>query len=89
VRKNHSKERTARTAVVKKTQALISEDPGQSLQKLASIVDVSEPTIRRIAEEDLRYKSMVHTSHLVQKPFGPKLALRQYQYVLVQGILAS
>jgi len=57
-RKSHSKERTARIpAVVERTQALISEDPGQSLRKLASIVGVSEPTMRRIAEEDLRYKS--------------------------------
>jgi len=47
-RKNHSKERTARTpAVIERTQALISEDPGQSLRKLASIVGVSEPTMRR------------------------------------------
>jgi len=44
-RKNHSKERTARTStVVKRTQALISEE--QSLRKLVSIVDVSEPTMR-------------------------------------------
>jgi len=44
-RKSHSKERTARIpAVVERTQALISEDPGQSLQKLASIVGISEPT---------------------------------------------
>jgi len=58
-RKSHSKERTARTPVVveRKTQALISEDPEQSLRKLASIVGVSEPTMRRIAEENLRYKS--------------------------------
>jgi len=42
--------------VIEKTQALISEDSGQSLRKLASIVGVSEPTMRRIAEEDLRYK---------------------------------
>ena len=32
-------------AVVGKVQALISNDPGQSLRKLASIVDVSEPTM--------------------------------------------
>jgi len=32
-------------------QALISDDPGQSLRKLALIVGVSEPTIRRIAEK--------------------------------------
>jgi len=63
-RKSHSKERTARTsAVVEKTQTLISEDPGQSLRKLASIVSVSEPTMRRIAEEDLRYKSYTLTVH--------------------------
>jgi len=40
-RKSHSKERTARTpAVVERTQALISKDPGQS-RKYASIVGVS------------------------------------------------
>ncbi|XP_011860031.1 PREDICTED: uncharacterized protein LOC105557396 [Vollenhovia emeryi] len=56
--KSHSKERTARIpAVVERAQALILEGPGQSLRKLASFVDVSEPTMRRIAEEDLRYKS--------------------------------
>jgi len=42
--------------VVERTQALISEDPGQSLRKLVSIVGVSEPMCR-IAEEDFRYKS--------------------------------
>jgi len=53
-RGSHSKERIARTpAIVEKTQTLILEDPGQSLRKLASIVGVSEPTMRRIAEEDL------------------------------------
>jgi len=57
-RKSHSKKRTARTpsVLVERTQVLISDDPGQSLRKLASIVDVSEPTMRRIAEEKLRYK---------------------------------
>ena len=44
MRKSHSKERTA---VVERTQALISDDPGQSLRKLASIVDVSELMLRR------------------------------------------
>jgi len=35
-RKSHSKERTARTpVVVERTQALISEDPGQSLSKIS------------------------------------------------------
>jgi len=57
-RKSHSKERTARTpAVVERIQALISEDTGQSLRKLASIVSVSKLTMRQIDEEDLRYKS--------------------------------
>ena len=57
-RKSHSKKRTAWTpsVLVERTQVLISDDPGQSLRKLASIVDVSEPTMRRIAEEKLRYK---------------------------------
>ena len=56
-RKNHSKERTARSPAIERAQVLISDDPGQSLQKLASIIDVSEPTVRRIVEDDLRYKS--------------------------------
>ncbi|KYM76146.1 hypothetical protein ALC53_13463, partial [Atta colombica] len=56
-RKSHSKERTMTTpAIVERAQALISNDPGQSLRKLASIVGISESTTRRIAEEDLRYK---------------------------------
>jgi len=42
-RKSHSKERTARIpAVIERIQALISEDPGQSLQKLTSIGKCSE-----------------------------------------------
>jgi len=46
-RKSHSKERTTRIpAVIKRTQALISEDPEQSLQKLASVVSINEPTMR-------------------------------------------
>ena len=57
-RKSHSKERAARIlAVVERIQALISDDSRQSLRKLASIVGVSEPTMRQIAEENLRYKS--------------------------------
>ena len=52
-RKNHSKEHTAWTsAVVERAQALILDDPGQSLRKLVSIV-VSELIMRRIAKEDL------------------------------------
>ncbi|EGI60876.1 hypothetical protein G5I_10892 [Acromyrmex echinatior] len=42
-RKSHSKERTARIpAVVERAQTLISNDPRQSLQKLASIVGVQQ-----------------------------------------------
>jgi len=52
-RKSHSKERIARIpAVVERAQTLISDNP-QSLRKLASIVDISEPTMYRIAEENL------------------------------------
>ncbi|KAG5327807.1 NAAT1 protein, partial [Pseudoatta argentina] len=69
-KKSHSKERTARTlAIVKKAQALISDDPGQSLRKLTSIVGVSEPTMRRIAEKDLRYE--LYTSCSPRLPFWP------------------
>jgi len=39
-------------------KGLILNDSGQALQKLASIVGISDPTMRRIAEEDLRYKSI-------------------------------
>ena len=41
-RKSHSKKRPA---VVERVQALISDDPGQSLRKLASIVGISESII--------------------------------------------
>jgi len=60
-RKSHSKERIARTpAIIERAQMLISDDdcPGQSLQKLASIVGISESTMYRITEEDLHYKSL-------------------------------
>ena len=42
-------------AVVEKAQALISDDPEQSLRKLTSIVGV-RANMRQIAEKDLRYK---------------------------------
>ena len=50
---------TARTrpTVVERAQAVILDDPEQLLRKLASIVGVSEPTMRRIVEEELQYKS--------------------------------
>lgn len=57
-RKTHSRERTSRPAeVVERAHELILEDPGQSLRKLATVLGVSERSMRRIAEEDLRYKS--------------------------------
>ena len=51
-RKSHSKERTTPQSL----KTLISDEPRQSLRKLASIVGVSESTMRQIVEEDLRYK---------------------------------
>jgi len=52
-----SKEHTARiSAVIERAQVLISDDPGQSLRKLSSIVGVSGPTMCRIVEEDFRFK---------------------------------
>ncbi|CAK9829643.1 Transposable element Tcb1 transposase [Anthophora retusa] len=57
-RKTHSKKRVVRTPeILQRTQELIFEDPGQSIRKLSSLVGVSEKTMRRIVEEDLRYKS--------------------------------
>ena len=59
-RKNHLRDKSARTPeVVQRVQELIAEDPGQSFRKLATIVGTSEATMRRIVEEDLRYKSYV------------------------------
>ena len=44
-------------AVVKKGSSADFQGNHCDYRKLASIVNVSEPTIRRIAEQDLRYKS--------------------------------
>ncbi|EFN77380.1 hypothetical protein EAI_14511, partial [Harpegnathos saltator] len=50
-----SKERVVRTPeIIQRAQELIFEDPGQSIRKLSSVVGVSEKTMRRIVEEDLR-----------------------------------
>ncbi|KYQ50144.1 hypothetical protein ALC60_10777, partial [Trachymyrmex zeteki] len=43
--------------IIQRAQELIFEDPGQSIRKLSSVVGVSEKTMHRIVEEDLRYKS--------------------------------
>ncbi|XP_011707025.1 PREDICTED: uncharacterized protein LOC105462195 [Wasmannia auropunctata] len=57
-RKIHSKERVVRTPdIIQRAQELIFEDSGQSIRKLSSVVGVSEKTMRRIVEEDLRYNS--------------------------------
>lgn len=57
-RKVHSKERVVRTPeVIQRVQELIFEDPGQSIRKIASLVGISETTMRQIVQEDLRYKS--------------------------------
>lgn len=59
-RKIHAKKKTTRTPeLVQRAQDIISEDPRISLRKLASILGVSDATIRRITQEDLRYTSYV------------------------------
>jgi len=48
-RNSYSKECTEKTpAIIERAQVLISDDPEQSLRKLASIVGISEPTLRQI-----------------------------------------
>jgi len=79
-RKSHSKGRTVR--IPQSLKELISDDPEQSLRKLASIVDINEPTMRRIVEEDFRYKSYslkiqqmfsdaARTNRVARLPFWP------------------
>lgn len=59
-RKIHSKKKTAKLpAVVQKAQELISEDSRTLFRKLVTILEVSDATMRRIAEKDLRYTSYV------------------------------
>jgi len=80
-RKRHSKEHTARiSAVVERTQALISDDPRQSLHVL---MDVVKPWMETVAsgrpyifQQD---SAPTHTSYLIQNwlsdnvnMFGPK-----------------
>jgi len=85
-RKSHSKKRTARTAaVIERTQAL-SEDPGQSLRKLASIVGVSEPTMRRIAAEDLRYKEYIKDRSFPRLPGPSELLAAKKRALLIAQI---
>ncbi len=42
--------------LVERVQELISEDPGQSMRKLVEDPEVGEFLIRKIVEEDIRYK---------------------------------
>jgi len=59
-RKSHLKEKSIKTpAIIEKAQELISEDPGLSLMKLAKTLSVSDIIMRRIAKEDLCFKSYV------------------------------
>jgi len=79
-RKSHSKECTVRiSAMVERIQALISEDP-QLMRKLVSIVGVSELTMRRIVEEDLRYKSYTLKIWQIFSEAGPSelLAVKEF-----------
>jgi len=69
--------------VIERIQAQMAEDPGQSLRKLASI-----ECKRANNASNCRGRSSIQINGSYD-PFGPKLALRQYRYVLVQGILAS
>jgi hypothetical protein len=58
LRKVRSSPRSRRTKnVIKRAQNMILKDPGVSLTKLAAKLNVSLTTMRRIAAEDLRYKS--------------------------------
>jgi len=88
--KKESLERTHREdAVIERIQALISDDPGQ----LASI-DVSEPTMRRIAEEDLRYKSYTlkirqMLSSCQDKSYSPPILVSQQLRIKSLGLLWS
>lgn len=59
-RKIHARQKGTRTPeLINRAQELISENPGTSLRKLASILGISERIVRRIAQEDLRYTSYV------------------------------
>ncbi|XP_018311841.1 uncharacterized protein [Mycetomoellerius zeteki] len=59
-RKIHVREKAILTPeLVKRAQDLISKDSRVSLAKLAAILGMSDTTVRRIVQEDLRYKSYV------------------------------
>jgi len=57
-RKQHQRRSDAKDGdFVKQVQDMIDEDPGRSMRSIARELEVSDSTIRRIVEEDLRYKS--------------------------------
>jgi len=94
-RKSHSKEHIPRIPeVVKRAQALILDDPGQSLRKLASIVGVSEPTLRGgssksyiLKIDDLWGKpSCSPRLPFWPFPFSPDLNLLEYVWSTVKRV---
>jgi len=54
-----SKENIKIPSIIERAQEFISEDLGLSLMKLVKTLSVSDTTMHRIAEEDLRFKSYV------------------------------
>lgn len=59
-RKVQVREKSSRTPeMIQRVQDMISEDPGTSLRKLASVLGLSDTSVRRIVLEDLRYTSYV------------------------------
>jgi transposase len=57
-RKQHKRRSDARDVnFVQLVQEMISEDPGRSMRSMARELEVSDSTIRRVVEEDIRYKS--------------------------------
>jgi len=65
-RKSHSKEHSRIPAVVERTQALISDDPEQSLHVL---MDVMKPWMEIMASGRpyvFQQDTPTHTSHLIQ-----------------------
>ena len=57
-RKTHSRDRTARSEdMILALHAMIDEDPGVPMRRLAMSLQVGEATIRRAVHEDFRYKS--------------------------------
>ncbi len=59
-RKKHVRERLVRSSdMIERLQAMVQEDPGMSMRKMAAILQVNESTVRKLVHEDLRHKSYV------------------------------